>query len=41
MIKEIYNRTPQDQNYVLSIETENEIESILGQIKMILGTKPT
>lgn len=41
MISEIYNRSPQDINYRLNIETNDEIESILGQIKMILGTKPT
>lgn len=40
MIREIYTRMPSDKNYILGIETHSEIESILGQIRMILGTKP-
>lgn len=37
---DIYNRLSSDQNYKRQIETEDEIEMILSQVKMILGTKP-
>lgn len=39
--KEIYNRTPNDINYQIQAETSDDIESILNQIRMILGTRPT
>lgn len=39
MVKEIYIRTPDDPNFVPNtIDYSNEIESLLSQIKMILGT---
>ncbi len=37
---DIYNRLSSDQNYKRQIETEDEVEMILSQVKMILGTKP-
>lgn len=37
---DIYNRLSSDQNYKRQVETEDEIEMILSQVKMILGTKP-
>lgn len=40
LVREIYTRTPSDINYEIDFETENEIEAILAQIRMILGTKP-
>lgn len=40
MIHEIYNRNPEDPNYVYGIlEHSDPIESIISKIKMILGTK--
>lgn len=36
---DIYNRLATDQNYKVALETEDEIEMILAQIKMVLGTK--
>ena len=39
MIKEIYCKLPSDINYQNKLETEDEAEQILQQIKMILGTK--
>lgn len=36
---DIYNRLPTDGNYIKMLETESEMESILSQIKMILGTR--
>ena len=39
MIKEIYCKLPSDTNYERRIETEDEAEQILQQIKMVLGTK--
>lgn len=35
---DIYNKLPTDGNYKKRIETEDEMEAILAQIKMILGT---
>lgn len=35
---DIYNRLATDQNYSVALETEDEIEMILAQIKMVLGT---
>ena len=40
MIREIYTRIPTDQNYKPRVETSDEIENILAQIRMMLGTKP-
>lgn len=40
MVKEIYCKLPSDSNYQLKVETVNELEQILQQIKVILGTKP-
>ena len=41
MIKEIYCRMPSDPNYNGDIlTTSDEIERILQQIRVILGTKP-
>lgn len=37
---EIYNRLASDQTYKLQLETSDEIECILQQIKMVLGTQP-
>lgn len=40
MIKEIYTRTPDDPNFVPGVlDYSNEIESVISQIKMLLGTK--
>jgi len=39
-MNDIYNRLPSDQSYVVALETDDEIEQILAQIKMLLGTKP-
>jgi len=40
MIKEIYTRTPDDPNFVPGvIDYSNEIESVVSQIKILLGTK--
>lgn len=39
MIKDIYNRNPQDPNYVYGVlEHSDPIESIISKIKMMLGT---
>lgn len=39
MIREIYNRNPNDPNYVYGVlEHTNPIESIISKIKMILST---
>lgn len=40
MIREIYCKLPSDNDYRLKAETVNELEQILQQIKIILGTKP-
>lgn len=37
---DIYNRLATDQSYVPACETTDEIEMILAQIKMVLGTNP-
>lgn len=39
--KEIYTRIPTDINYRIKCETSDDIEAILAQIRMILGTRPT
>lgn len=40
MIKEIYTRTPDDPNFVPGvIDYSNEMESVISQIRMLLGTK--
>lgn len=39
MIKEIYCKLPSDLNYQNKIETTDELEQILQQIRMVLGTK--
>ena len=39
MIKEIYCKLPSDLNYQNKIETVDELEQILQQIRMVLGTK--
>lgn len=39
MIKEIYIRTPDDPNYIPNmIDFTDEVESIITQIRMIIGT---
>ena len=39
MVREIYNRSPQDPNFKYGIlEHSDPIESIISKIKMILGT---
>lgn len=38
--KDIYNKLPQDVNYLPIVETDDEPQKILQQIKMILGTMP-
>lgn len=35
---DIYNKIPTDQNYKAQVETIDEVEQILSQIKMVLGT---
>ena len=40
MTREIYCKLPSDINYENKIETTTELEQILGQIKVVLGTKP-
>lgn len=40
MIHDIYNRLPTDAAYKINIETTDEIEQLLQQIKMVLGTNP-
>ena len=37
---DIYNRLGSDQTYIPQVETEDGMEQILSQIKMILGTAP-
>lgn len=39
--KDIYTKLPSDINYIPIIETDDETQIILQQIKMILGTTPT
>ena len=39
MIKEIYNKLPTERGYKRQLETDNEIEMIVQQIKMLIGTK--
>ena len=39
MKKEIYCKLPSDLNYQNKIETVDELEQILQQIRMVLGTK--
>lgn len=39
MIKEIYCKLPSDLNYQSKIETTDELEQILQQIRVVLGTK--
>ena len=39
MIKEIYTRSQNDNLYVDILEHNNDIESILSQIRLILGTR--
>ena len=38
-MSDIYNRLPSDQSYKLLCETDDGMENIISQIKMILGTK--
>lgn len=39
MVREIYVRTPDDPNYASGvIDFSNEVESVITQIRMILGT---
>ena len=38
---DIYNRLGSDQTYIPQVETEDGMEQILSQIKMILGTAPS
>jgi len=41
MVKEIYIRTPNDPYYEAGIvDYSNEVESIISQVRMLLGTKP-
>lgn len=38
MIREIYCRMPSDRSYKKNVESTDEIENILTQIKVVLGT---
>lgn len=40
MIKEIYCKLPTDLDYEKKIETTTEIEQILQQVRVVLGTEP-
>jgi len=41
MLKDIYNRTPDDQSYNSNkLEVSDPIESLTGKIRMLLYTKP-
>lgn len=40
MIKEIYCKMPSDRGYKPQMESDSEIENILQQVKVILGTRP-
>lgn len=40
MIREIYCKLPTDRDYTAKVELMNELQNILQQIKVILGTKP-
>lgn len=41
MLKEIYMRDPDDPNYTPNVlEQSSEVENLLGQIRMLLFTKP-
>lgn len=40
MIHEIYNKLPKESNYRMAVETVDEIEYIVQQIRMVLGTTP-
>lgn len=40
MIKELYCKLPTDKGYQPKLETTDEVQMILQQIRMILGTKP-
>ena len=37
---DIYNRLGSDQSYIPQVETTDEMEQILSQVKMVLGTSP-
>lgn len=39
MIREIYCKLTSDPNYKKNIESQNEIENILQQCRVVLGTK--
>lgn len=39
-IHEIYNKLPTESNYRMAVETVDEIEYIVQQIRMVLGTSP-
>lgn len=39
-IREIYCKLPTDRNYKYQIESVDEVDNILQQIRMMLGTKP-
>lgn len=40
MIREIYCKLPSDRGYEHRLETTDEIQQIIQQIRMVLGTKP-
>ena len=40
MIHEIYNKLPTESNYRIAVETVDEIEYIVQQLRMVLGTTP-
>lgn len=39
MIKEIYCKMPTEKGWQKKLETDNEVEMIVQQVKMVLGTK--
>lgn len=40
MVREIYCKLPTDRGYEPKLETTDEIQQIVQQIRMVLGTKP-
>lgn len=40
LTREIYCRLPSDLNYEKKLETDGEIEQILQQVRVVLGTRP-
>ena len=40
MVRELYCKLPTDKNYESKLETVSEIQQIIQQIRMVLGTRP-